>query len=98
MKRFIIFACILMIESVSFRLLVIDKGTREMELTGRFIAIAAKHDASMEAKLAGTMNVEAANDASYDDADWQQLLANDPAYIEWIERLAEEEDYRHARW
>jgi hypothetical protein len=87
-----------MIEGVSFGVLAIEKGTRDMEMTGRFLAVVAKHDPKATSKLAATMKVEAANDASHDDADWQQLLADDPAYIEWIERLAEEEDYRHARW
>lgn len=70
-----------------------------MDMTGRHLAVVLKHDAKLEARLAATISTgDAANDTSYADADWQDLLANDPAYIEWIERQAEEEDYRNARW
>lgn len=67
-----------------------EMATNELEMTGRFLAIAMKNDPKI---LAGATAALAD-----DDHNWQDVLADDPAYIEWLEAQAEMEDYRHARW
>ena len=60
-----------------------------------FAAMVLKHDPVAVMKLACATDAPAANDPSFD---WQAELANDPGYLAWLDREAEIEDYRHARW
>lgn len=60
-----------------------------MTNTQKMAALVLNHDPSALTKLA--MALPVAND------DWQDELANDPAYEKWIEECALADGFRHAR-
>lgn len=57
--------------------------------TAQFAAIVLKHDPKMLARAATHIS---------EPFNWQAELDNDPEYPEWLEREAEMENMRHARW
>jgi hypothetical protein len=60
--------------------------------TMKLAALVLNHDPSALAKL--VVALPAANDDSFD---WQDELANDPAYEKWVNEMAMAEDFRNCR-